>query len=96
MTVSTGAMIEGPDVLVDLGRGDLPSPVDAFANPLLLQAAKKGFGDRVVQAVAPSTHTGFQVMRPAETPPRLAVKLGTLVGVNQSPSRRECASSSLF
>jgi len=87
MTVSTGAIIEGLDVLVDLGRGDLPGPVDAFPNPLLLQAAKKGFGHRIIPTVATPTHAGFQVMRPAEAPPRIAAKLGTLIGVNQDMLR---------
>lgn len=41
MAVSTSAIIEHLDVLVDLGRGDLPGLVDALLNPLLLQAAKK-------------------------------------------------------
>ena len=41
MTVSTGAIIEHLDILVDLGSGDLPSRVDALLDPLLLQAAKK-------------------------------------------------------
>lgn len=30
MAVSTGTIVEGLEVLVDLGRGDLPSPVDAL------------------------------------------------------------------
>lgn len=39
MAVSPSAIIEQFDVLVDLGRGDLPSRVDALLNLLLFQAA---------------------------------------------------------
>ena len=41
MAVSTGAIVEHLDVLVDLGCGHLPGLVDALLNPLLLQAAKE-------------------------------------------------------
>ena len=41
MAVSTGAIVEGLDVIVDLGLGDLTGLVDSLLNPLLLQAAKK-------------------------------------------------------
>jgi hypothetical protein len=83
MAVSTGAIVEGLDVVVDLGCGELPGCVDALLDPLLLQAAKKGFGHCVIPTVATSTHAGLKVMRSAEAPPRIAAKLGTLIGVNQ-------------
>ena len=41
MAVSTGAIVEGFDVVVDLSRGKLPGCVNALLDPLLLQAAKK-------------------------------------------------------
>ena len=41
MAVSTGAIVEGLDVIVDLRLGDLTGIVDSLLNPLLLQAAKK-------------------------------------------------------
>lgn len=41
MTVSTGAIIEGLDVVVDLSRGECPGCVDPLLDPLFLQAAKK-------------------------------------------------------
>lgn len=59
MAVSAGAIRKGLDVLVDLGRRQCPSSVDTLLDPLLLHAAEKGFGHRVVPAVAPSTHAGF-------------------------------------
>ena len=40
MAVSTGAIVEGLDVIVDLGISSLPILVDSLLNPLLLQAAK--------------------------------------------------------
>ena len=79
MAVSTAAIIEGLDVLVDLSRGELPGCVDALPNPFLLQAAKKGFSHRIIPAVAPPTHTGLKVMRPAEAPPRITAKLRSLI-----------------
>lgn len=44
MAVAPDAIIEHVDVIRYLGLGDLTSCVDAFLDPLLLQAAKKGFG----------------------------------------------------
>lgn len=59
MAVSPEAILEGLDVLVDLGHSHRLSDVDALLDPLLLQAAEKGFGHRGVPAVTPSTHAGF-------------------------------------
>lgn len=83
MAVSTSAIVEHLDIVVDLSSRDLPGCVDALLDPLLLQAAKKGFGDGVIPAIAPSAHAGLQMMRSAEAPPRIAAKLRTLIGVNQ-------------
>ena len=79
MAVATGAMIEHVDVIRYLGLGDLTSRVDTRLDPLLLQAAKKGFGYGVIPAIATSAHAGLQVMRLAETPPRIAAKLRPLI-----------------
>ena len=75
MAVATGTIIEHVDVIRYLGFGDLTSRVDALLDPLLLQAAKKGFGHRVIPAIATSAHAGLQVMRMAETPPRITTEL---------------------
>src|SRR5690242_6693734 len=83
MAVSPGAIIEGLDVLGDIGRSHRSGYVDALFDPLLLQAAEKGFSHRVVPAIASSTHAGFEMMCPAEAPPRIAAKLRPLIGVNQ-------------
>ena len=83
MAVSTSAIVEHIDVVVDLSPRDLPGCVDALLDPLLLQAAKKGFGHGIIPAVATSAHTGLQVMRMAEAPPHIAAKLRALIGMNQ-------------
>lgn len=41
MAVSTGAIIEHFDVIIDLGSGHLTRLVDPLLDPFLLQAAKK-------------------------------------------------------
>ena len=74
MAVSTGAIVEGFDVVVDLSRGKLPSCVNALLDPFLLQAAKKGFGHCVIPTVATSTHAGLKMMCVAEAPPRIGVR----------------------
>jgi len=83
MVVSPDPMIEGLDVLVDVGYRHCSSSVDALLDPFLLHAAEKGFCHCVVPAVTPSTHAGLSVMGQAETPPRIAAKLRPLIGVNQ-------------
>ncbi len=40
-------------------------------------------GHRVIPAVAPPAQTRFQMMRMAETSPRIAAKLRALIAVNQ-------------
>ena len=59
MAVSPDGIIEGLDVLVDIGHRHRSSDVDALLDPLLLQAAEKGFSHRVVPAVTPSTYARF-------------------------------------
>ncbi len=41
MAVSTGAIVEGLDLVVYLSLGDFTGLIDSLLNPLLLQAAKK-------------------------------------------------------
>ena len=83
MAVSTGAIIEHLDVLVDLGSGHITRWIDSRLDSLLLQAAKKRFGHGVIPAVATPAHTGFQMVRMAEAPPRIAAKLRSLISMNQ-------------
>lgn len=75
MAVSTGAIVKGLDVIVDLGLGDLTGVIDSLLNPLLLQTAKKRFCHRVIPAVSTPAHTGLKMMLLAKAPPRIAAKL---------------------
>lgn len=79
MAVSTGAIIEPLDVIVDLGIGDITSLVDSLLDPLLLQAAKKRLGHCVIPAVSTPAHTGLKMMGMAEAPPRIAATLRSLI-----------------
>src|SRR5512146_96015 len=79
MAVSTGAIVEHFDVIVDLGSGHIPSLVDSLLDPLLLQTAKERFGHCVIPAVSTPAHTGLKLMRMAEAPPRIAAKLRSLI-----------------
>ena len=79
MAVSTGAIVEHLDVIVDLGIGNITSLVDVLLDPLLLQAAKQRFGHRVIPAVSTPAHTGLKMMHMAEAPPRIAAKLRSKV-----------------
>jgi hypothetical protein len=75
MAVATGAIIERVDVIRYLGLDDLTGRVDALLDPLLVQAAKKGFGHGVIPVIATSAHAGLQVMCLAEAPPRITTEL---------------------
>jgi len=74
MAVATDAIIEHVDVIRYLGLGNFASRVDVLLDPLLLQAAKKGFRHGVIPAIATSAHAGRQVMCVAEAPPRITAE----------------------
>ena len=93
MAVSPDAIIEDLDVLGDIGHRHRSSSVDALLDPLLPQAAEKGFSHGVVPAVPSSTHAGFEVVCPAKAPPRIAAKLRPLIEVNQDMLRLASAHS---
>ena len=48
-------------------------------------------GDGIVPAVAFPAHTRLKAIRPAETSPGVAAKLGTLIRVNQRAARSSAA-----
>ena len=79
MAVSTSAIIEHLDLLVDLGCGHLPGLVDALLNLLLLQAESFFSSYRVIPAVATPAHTGLKMMCMVEASPRIAAKLRALI-----------------
>ena len=66
MAVSTGAIIEHLDVIVDLRLGNIPSLVDSLLDPLLLQTAEERFRDGVIPAVAAAAHARLEVVGLAE------------------------------
>ena len=86
MAVASDSIVESIDVVGHVGNRELPVLVDLFLDPLLLQAAEEGLGDGVVPAIALPAHTRFKMVRTAESAPRIAAKLGALIGVNQGAS----------
>jgi len=52
--------------------------VDLLLDALLRQTAEEGLDHRVVPAVARAAHTGFEAVRAAAVPPRVATRLGAL------------------
>ena len=79
MAVSTGAIVEHLNVIVDLGFGDITVLVDSLLDPLFLQAAKERFGHCVIPAIPTPAHAGFKMMLAAEAPPGVANILRTLI-----------------
>ena len=79
MAVSTGSIVEHLDVIVDLGIGGITGLVDSLLDPLFLQAAKEGFGHRVIPAIPTPAHAGFKMMLAAKAPPGVANILRTLI-----------------
>jgi hypothetical protein len=79
MAVSTGAIVEHFDAIVDLGIGNITSLVDSLLDPLLFQAAKERFGHCVISAVAMPAHTGLKMMLVAEAPSRIAAEFQSLI-----------------
>ena len=79
MAVSTGAIVEHLNIIVDLGIGDITGLVDSLLDPLFLQAAKGRFGHRVIPAIPTPAHAGFKMMLAAEAPPGVTAKLRSLI-----------------
>ena len=59
MTVASRSIIEGVDVVSDVGGGQLAVLVDLFLNAFFLQAAEEGFGNGVVPAITFPSRTGL-------------------------------------
>jgi hypothetical protein len=87
MAVAARSIVEGVDVIRHVGCRQLSVLVDLFLDPLFLQAAEERLGDGIVPAVAFAAHTRLEVIRAAESPPRVAAVLGSLIGVNQRAAR---------
>ena len=69
MTMAARQIVEPLDVLGDVRGRFLSTGVDALLDPLLLQAAEEGLGDRVVPAVGAPALAWLKKAVFAETPP---------------------------
>ena len=79
MAMAARQIVEPLDVLGDVRGRYLPTGVDALLDPLLLQAAEEGLGDRVVPAVGAPAHAWLKMVVLAETPPCIASILRALI-----------------
>jgi len=90
IAVTARGIVERIDVVSDIGDRHSSSLIDLLLDPFLLQASEERLGDGVVPAIAFATHARFEVIRPAESTPRIAAELGALVGMNH---RATCATA---
>jgi hypothetical protein len=82
VAMTSRSIVEGIDVVSHFGDRELAVFVDLLLDSLLLEAAEEGLGDGIVPAIALSTHTRFEMIRPAESAPRVTAELSALIGVN--------------
>src|SRR4051812_14424012 len=65
--------------------------VDLLLDALFLQAAEEGLGHGIGPAVSLAAHTRLQVIRTAESPPRVAAVLRALIRMNHGAARTPSA-----
>ena len=87
MAMTPGAIVERIDVVSHVRDREFAVLVDLFLDPLLLETAEERLGDDIVPAVPFAAHTRLQVIRTAESPPRVAAVLRSLIGVNERAAR---------
>jgi len=85
--VASDAIVEGIDVVGHVGDRQFSVLVDLLLDSFLLQAAEERLGDRIVPAIALPAHARLEMIRTAESAPRVTAELGSLIGMNQSASR---------
>lgn len=68
MAVPSRPIVEGIDVVCQVGNRKLSVLGDLLLDPFLLQAAKEGLRDGVVPAVALPAHTRFEMIRSTSAP----------------------------
>ena len=83
MAVAPRFIVEVINVVGHVGYRQFAVLVDLFLDPLLFETAEHRLGDGIVPAVPFAAHTRLQVIRAAESPPRVAAVLRALIGVNQ-------------
>ncbi len=59
VAVTAVTVVEGFNVVEDVGAGHISGLVDSFTNPLLFQATKKRFCHGIIPAIATSAHAGL-------------------------------------
>jgi hypothetical protein len=82
VAVTSRSIVEGIYVVSHVGDRELSVFVDLLLDSFLLEAAEEGLGNGVVPAIALSAHTRFEMIRPAESAPRVTAELSALIGVN--------------
>jgi hypothetical protein len=85
--VAPSLIVERFDVFGNVGVCNLAISVDFLLDDFFLQAAEERFGNRIVPAIAASTHTGLEMIGSAEAPPIVASILRPLVRVNDRSVR---------
>ena len=79
MAMAARQIVQPLNVLVEVRSRYLSTGVDALLDPLLLQAAEEGLGDRVVPAVGAPAHAWLKVVVFAETSPCITSVLRALI-----------------
>ena len=78
MAVPPGPIVKDFDVIEDVGPGQVPGFIDAFADALLFQAAEERFGNGIVPTISTSAHARLEVVGFAEATPVIATILAAL------------------
>ena len=73
------SIVERINVIRNVSNSELTILVDLFLDTFFLQAAEEGLGNGIVPAVAPTTHTGFELVRSTEPSPVVTAVLRALV-----------------
>ena len=79
MAMASRQIVEPFDVLGDVRGRYFPTGVNTPLDPLHLQTAEEGLGDRIVPAVGASAHAWLKMAVFAEAPPCIASILRVLI-----------------
>lgn len=88
IAVATCRIVEPIDVIRYVLGCSVPTYVDSLLDPLLLQAAEEGLGNRFVPADGAPAHAGLKVVVLAKAPPRIAPVLRALIRMDQGLAGR--------
>src|SRR5262245_46420553 len=83
MAVTTRSIVEGIDVVGQVGDRQLSVLINLLLDSFLLQAAEERLSDGIVPAVTVPAHTRLEAIRAAESSPRVAAVLRARIGMNQ-------------